>query len=24
MEKSVDDLEKRVEHNIEAGRAPEA
>jgi uncharacterized membrane protein YbhN (UPF0104 family) len=24
MEKSVDDLEKRVEHNIEAGRAPDA
>ena len=24
MEKSVDDLEKRVEHNIEAGRPPEA
>jgi hypothetical protein len=24
MEKSVDALEKRVEHNIEAGRPPEA
>jgi uncharacterized membrane protein YbhN (UPF0104 family) len=24
MEKSVDDLEKRVEHNIQAGRAPDA
>ena len=24
METSVDDLEKRVEHNIEAGRPPEA